>query len=636
MVLLALYWQTLLPGVVGGDAGELQFAGPLLALVHPTGQPLYVLMGKLWSVVIPFGTVAWKLNLLAAVCTAAGGASLTWLIFRIYRNLPIGIIAGLVLGLGATVWGQAVLADKYGFNVFLAVWIVGLAVWWSREYDTPHGDRLLVALSVAFGVGLLHHRSLGLFAVGIGIMVVFRLRAELWRKPRRTLICAACVLLPALIVYPTVLPLLRANEATPLLWQPTSPADWVNFLMERHVISGEALVFDDTAQINRQLDIYIDTLLADYTVLVPLIAAIGAVWMLRVEPLTAVFLLVSYGLQAFLSANFRGNDRQFTYYLPSFVTLMPLFSYGLWQMWRTLDGWLTSRRFRSLVTGGALVIVLGLPLAQWAAAYPDQRQTSQQGIPLTYDDDIWRRTLKAGDTGQRLADHMAELPPQAVVASDWEQVTILWYMQQVEGIRPDLTLVYPIDRYQDYLTGDQPVCLARHLPVDPTWHPSNVGAFICLADSPRTAPPSDIIPAQVALYTPAGDRVLDLMGYTGEPTTHPAGGYIPVTTYWQAQADLAHEYSVSLQILREDWSLVTQRDILHPVMGLYATTHWEPGEVVGDFHEIPIPSDQPPGRYLWTLVVYRALPDGGFEALQDADGNTNILGGTFEVHSGTP
>jgi hypothetical protein len=76
ILLFGVYWRTLLPGTVGGDAGEMQYAGPLLALVHPTGQPLYVLIGKLWSVLIPIGTVAYRMNLLAAFCAAVGCGAL--------------------------------------------------------------------------------------------------------------------------------------------------------------------------------------------------------------------------------------------------------------------------------------------------------------------------------------------------------------------------------------------------------------------------------------------------------------------------------------------------------------------------------------------------------------------------------
>ena len=58
---LIVYLRTLLPGAVGGDPGELQFVPALLSLPHPTGTPLYCLLGKLWSL-LPLGpTVAWRM-----------------------------------------------------------------------------------------------------------------------------------------------------------------------------------------------------------------------------------------------------------------------------------------------------------------------------------------------------------------------------------------------------------------------------------------------------------------------------------------------------------------------------------------------------------------------------------------------
>jgi hypothetical protein len=212
------------------------------------------------------------------------------------------------------------------------------------------------------------------------------------------------------------------------------------------------------------------------------------------------------------------------------------------------------------------------------------------------------------------------------------RVTILWYEQQVEDRRPDLTIVYPIERYIDY--ADRPVCLARHLPIDDGRHPSNVGAFICLDDAPRETAPPDIVPVETTLYDEDGDAVLAFMGHDMAQSVYAAGTYAPLTVYWQALDAIPHDYSISLQILREDWSLVAQHDIQNLVMGMYPTSRWQAGEVVGDFHEIAIPLEMPPGRYLWTLVVYRSLGDGQFPALRDAEGNTNILGGTFEVNPG--
>jgi hypothetical protein len=539
------------------------------------------------------------------------------------------------MGLGVTIWGQAVLADKYAFSALLAAWIVGLALWWDRDYDQPGGDRLLYALSLAFGLGLLHHRSLGLYAPVLGLLVIWNLKRGLWRDPRRTAICGALVLLPALLIYPTVLPWLRSRELSPLLWQPTSSGDWIDFLLERHVLTNEALVFDDLGSIQSQLGIYWDTILADYTLLVPLVGILGLVYALRKRPSGGLFLLISFGLLAMLGANFRGNDRQFTYYIPSFVTLGYGFALGLVALRDGLATWMQRRLVSGLrsQTGAVLVVLLALmlPAVQLIRAYPDQRKAAVYGEPL----DLWRETLKTGDMGARLSRGMVDLPADAVLASDWEQVTILWYEQQVEGVRPDLTILYPIERYADFAGSARPVCLARHLPVGMSlWHPGNVGALICLNWEPVRDLPDDVQPLEIVLNDPLGQPLLELAAVDAAEPVYAAGTHAPLLLYWRALAEMPHDYSISLRVLDESWNEVWKRDIQNPVMGMYPTSFWQPGEVVADYHEMSLDRELPPGRYLWALVVYRPLDDGGFEQLTDSDGNMQILGGTFALRPG--
>lgn len=630
IAMLAIYMRTLLPGTVGGDAGELQYAGPLLALVHPTGQPLYVLLGKLWTTLIPFGDAAYRMNLLAAISVALGCALLTWFVMRIEANPLPAMAAGLVLGLGATVWGQAVIADKYGFNVLLASLITGLALWWDKTYDQPGADRRLYMLALAFGLGLLHHRSLALFAPGLGMMALYRLRADAWRDWRRALKCAGLAFVPALVVYPTVLPWLRSRHMTPLLWQPQSIRDWIDFLLERHVLSGEALVFDQG--IGQQIEIYARAIITDYTIIGAALALIGFFLLLRKQTGGGVFLAVSYVLLAFLSANFRGNERQFTYYLPSFVALIYAAGYGLASLWdwagKRLPIQGESRRLALAILGACLIGAL--PVAQFLTAYETHRLDAIYGEPL----DIWRQTLKSGDMGARLTGRMEHLPQNAIVAADWEQVTILWYMQQVEGVRPDLSILYPIERYADFTDTERPVCLARHLPVDERWRPTNNGALICLGRDAARALPDDITALNVTLVNADGAETLELAGFRLSDPRISAGTHVPLTLVWRALTTPQASYSISIQVLDENWNRVWSRDIQSPVMGMYPTSRWTDGEVIEDYHEISIARNMPPGHYLWTVVVYRQLEDGSFENLRDAQGNVNILGGTLEITGG--
>ena len=66
---LALYVVTLAPTTAMWDASEYITAAYTLGIPHPPGNPLFVLLGRVASL-LPFGGVAYRVNLLAAVCSA--------------------------------------------------------------------------------------------------------------------------------------------------------------------------------------------------------------------------------------------------------------------------------------------------------------------------------------------------------------------------------------------------------------------------------------------------------------------------------------------------------------------------------------------------------------------------------------
>ena len=68
---LALYLGTLAPTVTFADAGELAAAAYTLDVAHPPGFPLYLLLGKLFTLLVPWGRVVQRLNAFSALCAAA-------------------------------------------------------------------------------------------------------------------------------------------------------------------------------------------------------------------------------------------------------------------------------------------------------------------------------------------------------------------------------------------------------------------------------------------------------------------------------------------------------------------------------------------------------------------------------------
>jgi len=63
----AIYLYTLFPSVaIYRDAGEMASVTFTLGIAHPPGYPLYVILGKLFSLLIPFGNIAYRINIMSA------------------------------------------------------------------------------------------------------------------------------------------------------------------------------------------------------------------------------------------------------------------------------------------------------------------------------------------------------------------------------------------------------------------------------------------------------------------------------------------------------------------------------------------------------------------------------------------
>jgi hypothetical protein len=122
LLFLAVYVRTAAPSVLSGDSAEFQLAAPLLGVPHPTTYPLYVLLGKVATLLVPFGDLAWRVTLVSAFCAALAVALFLPLARRV-AGLPGASVAALALGVAPGLWNVATLAEVYAL---LAALLVGL------------------------------------------------------------------------------------------------------------------------------------------------------------------------------------------------------------------------------------------------------------------------------------------------------------------------------------------------------------------------------------------------------------------------------------------------------------------------------------------------------------------------------
>src|SRR5829696_19628 len=126
---LALYVRTLAPALLLGDGAEFQTLAATLGMAHPTGYPIYLLLGKLFTW-LPIGSVAYRVNLLSA-CAAALALALLYLLGRrLGSRASAALVGPLALAVCNLFWWHAVMAEVYTLGtVFLAGMLLLLYTW---------------------------------------------------------------------------------------------------------------------------------------------------------------------------------------------------------------------------------------------------------------------------------------------------------------------------------------------------------------------------------------------------------------------------------------------------------------------------------------------------------------------------
>jgi hypothetical protein len=268
--------------------------------------------------------------------------------------------------------------------------------------------------------------------------------------------------------------------------------------------------------------------------------------------------------------------------------------------------------------------MLALPLVSFQERYRSFRDTHLGSGVL----DVWRQAIKQGSMGDRLGMAIADVEQDAVIVGDWEQATPLWYYQQVEGLRSGAQIMYPIERLDEAASLGRPLYIARNHPdLTGRWYPSSSGPLIALLPEPVLDPPPGISPLDIRF----GDAFEVVGSSQGEDEYHPAE-VVPLTLYWRALQAPMHDYSISLRLLDGAGHEIYKVDSQHPVLGTYPTSLWTEGQVVADYYEIQLPGDLPTGIYEWGVLLYRTLPEGGWDNLTVAGtGKEVAIGGAIHV-----
>jgi hypothetical protein len=647
---LVLYVATLAPTVLPGDPGEFQFVPPLLGIAHPTGYPLYCLLGWAWSHLplgspldTPVADVAYRMNLFSAVAAAlAAGLIYPTALVLLRAALPalaptprrlVAALAAAVLAVTPTLWSQAVIAEVYGLNTLLVVGFLYLLLVWGEEgkgtYPFP--------AALCFGLGLAHHSTTLLLApAGIAYAWLSRShRGEAAGKPRsarvaRWLHLAACCAGPLLLY--AYIPL-RAPH-TPYLRQPLDAG--------RELVLYESslpalLNFVTGGPFGASVDLSVDLaerLAMAFGFLQGEVGWIGLA--LALAGLARLALVAPRtGHRSLPEEGGPGQDGSARGALPGAALAR----------WRLLAltglAFLALGAFNLVYTIGDIyvlfipvyvVAVLWLAVGAGILALALGRRRPRAGLAVAA---LFLLPLTMAVQGYEDIDHSDRveaqvgweeilarpLPTGAVLVSDdRNDVMPMWYLQYVHGRRPDLLGLFPL------ITGEQPtlgpildLALSTGRPV------------YLIKDMPGVEVKVEVRP-EAGLWRVTGpslqdepafareDRLagsLELVGYDLSPRSPQAGETLVVRLHWVPLGPLERRYHSFVHLLDADGQRLAGSD-RQPGGVFYPSTIWQPGERLADEHAFQVPPEASPGVYHLLAGMYAFNATGGLDALGEA------------------
>jgi hypothetical protein len=449
---------TLAPGVTLWDSGEFLAAIRSFGVPHPPGTPLYVLIGKVWSMILgsAFG-FARSINLLSAVCTAFGCGILTSLFAKWTGDGFAATAAGLTAGLMSTVWMSATETEVYAVAL-----LFGCMMLWAADRAGEDSDARY-ALLTAYLAGLawtLHLTALlvfpsaillvfstrdGYFAVPVGRRYADgRREAHSFAKLLRASIlvalvgmtCAAFMIIrarhdPAInqgnpSTYGALFDVIfRRQYDVPSIWPRQAPV-WLQF--------GNLIEYADW-QFAKGLapDAPPSWWRTPITVLYALVGAVGFAAHRTVDrrswrAMAVLFLVSTVGVVLYLNlkagpsfgagilppgALHEARERDYFFF----------FAFVCWGLWAGFGAIRLSHVLPIPFKLVAMVMPFAPALLNWTAV--DRRTDAVEG----------RARLDASDM-------LAHVPPSGVFLALGDNDTYpLWYLQQGEGTRKDVTVV---------------------------------------------------------------------------------------------------------------------------------------------------------------------------------------------------
>jgi len=451
MLAFIFFLITIAPSVIQIDTGELAAVQATLGIAHPTGYPLFTILGYIFSLLpLPFSKV-FQLNLLAAIYCSIAVSIFTYSAKLILDNLsgfqfskavkekskkkksadktqiqivisPLelsetvkiisSVFSGLFLALSKTFWFQSTSVEVYSLHLLLiSIIILELINAFLFADKEKSISKYWIIFAVTLALGFTNHMTTLLIIPGVAYL--YFTQNGFKARSFKQIIFMLLIFFPILILVYSYLPI-RASQNPAMNWG--NPIEWERIV--RH-ISGQQYqvwLFSSTEAAAKQFNYFVGNLPEEFS-LTLVIVLVGLIVSFLKARKFFIFNLVVFLSTVLYSINYDINDID-SYFLLAYISLSFFAVFGISQIILSA----ANNKMKIAIPISLLIIFLGI---QFYSNYGTVNQRNN----YVYED--YTKAL------------LNSVPENSVVFSyQWDYfISESYYFQLVENFRKDVIVV---------------------------------------------------------------------------------------------------------------------------------------------------------------------------------------------------
>ncbi|MDI6735088.1 MAG: DUF2723 domain-containing protein [bacterium] len=399
--IFGIYLHTLSPAVGLDDSGELTCCAYLLSIAHAPGYPLYLLLGKIFTF-LPFGEVAYRLNLASAVFGALSCTLVFSIVFFITQQRFSALISSFCLAFSQTFWTLSNKAEVYTLNTAFVSLLIFIFLIWRQSRNTY----LPFLFFFIYGLSLGNHLTIVLF---LPVFLYFFIKEAVSLLQIAKFI--PCFLI-GLSIY-IYLPLRSFQDITLVNWSKITTLNHFS-----HYVTGshfKNLLFDSSFfEVIKHLGNYFLLLITQFPVFAFGIGIIGIIKSFGIYRDFSLLLTLMWGALVIFCINYNIPDI-WSLYLPTYLFFALFVGLGV--------SFLIKIFYNKIMV---IIIFLSLFLSyqltySW---FGYNFNKSKYFFPLDF-----------------CSQALEQVSPHSLIVSNWSYATCFWYCQYVTHLREDVQVL---------------------------------------------------------------------------------------------------------------------------------------------------------------------------------------------------